>query len=70
MLMLKVKFCGLLFNIIFEVEQSNTNTPHNENICNLCRKTFKVLNTHIKVEQLLAHTSPGVQVDFRKLCKM
>ena len=60
MVMVKVKFCGLLFNIIFEKEPSNANTPHNENVCNQCRRTFKVLDIHIKVEQLLEHTSPGV----------
>ena len=58
--MIRVKFYGFFFNIIFEKKPSNTNTPHNENVCNLCRKTFKVLNIHIKVEQLLEHTSPGV----------
>ena len=48
--MVKVKFYGFLFNIIFGKKPSTTNTPHNENVCKLCRKTFKVLNTQIKVE--------------------
>ena len=48
MLMVKVKFYGLLFNIIFAKEPSNIKTPHNENVSNLCRKAFKVLNMRIK----------------------